>query len=196
MTKTRLKKYNPLQPAFHKIKRTWRSHGFGVHSPFAFRFITCVLREQAPFYSYQAIRKLAKTEKEFRFLTCLFRIACEVRPTDAIIADRDGDIQRRILSMSDSTMKVHLLEKGLNPDSINATLLYIGFFSDESIGNILTAVRKVISRQGAIICLDIPESFNSKLKDMLINGMSFTNGRMTIFISRSDLPRQDFEIDF
>ena len=50
-----------------KIKRyrtAWsrhhRSHGFGIHSPFAFRFVREVLCERLPYYSYEHIEVLRK----------------------------------------------------------------------------------------------------------------------------------------
>lgn len=40
------------------IKRYNRSRGFGIHSPFAFHFITSVLGERSPFYAYELIDSL------------------------------------------------------------------------------------------------------------------------------------------
>ena len=46
-----------------KIKRYYtaldryrRSKGYGIHSPFAFRFVLKVLRERSGYYAYQTIR--------------------------------------------------------------------------------------------------------------------------------------------
>lgn len=39
------------------LARHHRSRGFGIHSPFAFHFVTEVLRERLPYYSYDYIRR-------------------------------------------------------------------------------------------------------------------------------------------
>lgn len=39
-------------------RRYWRSRGFGVHSPFAFYFITNVMRQSYSYYAYESIHYL------------------------------------------------------------------------------------------------------------------------------------------
>ena len=42
------------------IKRYHRSRGFGIHSPFAFKFVLNVLRERLPYYAYEDLKELRK----------------------------------------------------------------------------------------------------------------------------------------
>ena len=50
----RLKRYTSALTRYHK------SNGFGIHSPFAFNFVTKVLRERLPFYCYAELEVLRK----------------------------------------------------------------------------------------------------------------------------------------
>ena len=43
------------------LRRYHRSRGFGIHSPFAFKFVLNVLRERLPYYAYEDFKELRKT---------------------------------------------------------------------------------------------------------------------------------------
>lgn len=47
-----------LRRALTSWSRHHRSRGFGIHSPFAFRFVREVLRERLPYYAYRRINAL------------------------------------------------------------------------------------------------------------------------------------------
>jgi len=64
-----------------RVKMMRVGHGFTVHSPFAYHFITCVLRERLPYYCFRD-EVLTKADRR------LFRVAVYFRPrTVAIIGD-------------------------------------------------------------------------------------------------------------
>lgn len=83
------------------LKRFRKRRGYGVHSPFAFNFLTSVVYEQGSYYAYRELEKLhgGKTCGLTRYrLKCrrlLFRLANYVQPdsiclygcTDRAIAD-------------------------------------------------------------------------------------------------------------
>lgn len=52
---------------FRRYRTAWsrhhRSGGFGVHSPFAFHFVQCVLSERWPYYAYSRIAQWRATAK-------------------------------------------------------------------------------------------------------------------------------------
>ena len=43
-----------------RLARWPKRYGFGVHSPFAYRLITDVIGEHAPYYNYSDLRKQEK----------------------------------------------------------------------------------------------------------------------------------------
>lgn len=65
------------------IARYRHSKGFGVHSPFAFRFITEVLGERCPYYDF---RRLPSAHQRL-----IYRIAARLSPaTFGVVGEADG----------------------------------------------------------------------------------------------------------
>lgn len=64
----------------NNISRWWRGRGFGVHSPFAFKFITATLHCPHAYYAYGAIADEARTQREQEDAERLFRIVLHFRP--------------------------------------------------------------------------------------------------------------------
>ena len=66
--------------------RWWRSMGFGVHSPFAFRFIRAVLRNRRNgYYAYPAIDAAAATRRERLAARRAYRVAAALNPAEVVV---------------------------------------------------------------------------------------------------------------
>lgn len=62
-------------------RREYRSRGFGIHSPFAFRFVREVLKQPCAYYAYSSLDALARKEGvDSCVVRAIFRIALAVRP--------------------------------------------------------------------------------------------------------------------
>ena len=70
-------------------KRFCRSHGFGIHSPFAYNFVVDVIRQRHPYYAYDVLeqmrRQIAPDKPKGELMTLknaklLFRIANHFNP--------------------------------------------------------------------------------------------------------------------
>ena len=73
--------------------------GYGVHSPFAFRFITDVIYEQHPYYTYRELDRrlpLAMRLRRRKGLHLLLRLANHLQP-DTIVLPRDAWWEKRYL---------------------------------------------------------------------------------------------------
>ena len=73
--------------------------GYGVHSPFAFRFITEVIYERHPYYAYAELDKLLPLDMRLRQrkgLHLLLRLANHLQPK-AIVLPRDAWWEKRYL---------------------------------------------------------------------------------------------------
>ncbi len=64
------------------LRRLRTSHGYGVHSPFAYDLITQVLRQRLPYYAYseldRTLPRLARRKR--RYCRLLFRLANRWQP--------------------------------------------------------------------------------------------------------------------
>ncbi len=70
-----------------KLKRYRVSRGFSVHSPFAYYFITRVLREKLPFYCFKA----EVTDRRERVL---FRVVNYLRPSTVAFVGAEDAVAR------------------------------------------------------------------------------------------------------
>lgn len=186
-----LKSLRRRVPGLRRVARMRRSRGFGVHSPFAFRFVTCVLRERGEYYSYEQLRSLAKDKRDFRRLALLFRLVCELHP-DSIISDGIGEDIRKTILLADSRIRLLSVTEWMMDDGSSGKSLYLASMSDCD----TDVAERIFLEEGAMIMPVITAELCERIKKRLISGMTFTNGRICIFVSRRDLPRQDFEVDF
>lgn len=73
--------------------------GYGVHSPFAFRFITDVIYERHPFYAYKELDRALPFPKRFRQrkgLHLMLRLANHLQPS-TILLPKDAWWEKRYL---------------------------------------------------------------------------------------------------
>lgn len=81
------------------LARFRHRRGYGVHSPFAFRFITDVIYEQHPYYAYRDLDRMLPFGMRFRCrkgLHLLLRLANHIQP-DTILLPCDAWWEKRYL---------------------------------------------------------------------------------------------------
>lgn len=87
----------------HLIKsprRTARGRGFGVHSPFAFRFVREALTQPWAYYAYPELDRAAREGGENRAaVRALFRTALFLRPATVTFVGCPGPGARRALEL-------------------------------------------------------------------------------------------------
>lgn len=242
-----------IRTALPRIKR---SHGFGIHSPFAFSFVTKVLMERTPFYAYSDIARIRARAirlaaigrfRHSRVISLknakmVFRIAVNVRPaaifqigtaygvTTAALARADSStpivvatghdvaipgsepvyraitrpFASQISEFADFTeAKVHYLS--LLPDDATPFIVInaVPDSDDEATkAAVITFIREVIEAGGYIIVRNLARPVNSSVwteinsLSELSHGMSFTNGKIGIFVGLHHLPHQSFSLWF
>ena len=91
-----------LRP-FRWLKRFRNRCGYGIHSPFAFQFVTGVIYEKGEYYAYDALENLYRQESnhELRLKDCklLFRLANFAHAKTAYEALGEENTARTALKM-------------------------------------------------------------------------------------------------
>lgn len=87
-TQKKLKEY--LKKSVRKIRHR---KGFGVHSPFAYNFITGVIDEKLPYYAYHRMVNLyKKCDLPFKVATLLFRVVNYFHSRNIVEIGCDGGL--------------------------------------------------------------------------------------------------------
>lgn len=174
---------NPLL----RLRMLRHAGGFGVHSPFAYRFITEVLNQPYAYYAYGRLRSVRER--------LLFRVALALDSTGpegrrhavrriAIYGNRELRQPLR-LALPRAAFTEH------NPDLVVLDARYASEADRAALGCLLEAG----TLQGAVVFGSFP-----RLREVLAAmpaGMTFDNHAGTVVVVPSPaLPRQDFDVSF
>lgn len=164
-----------MSPVLTLLRRLRHSRGFGVHSPFAYRFITEVLRQPCAYYAYDTLG-------DDDTLRTVFRVALHCRPSRAAILSQRPGLAQTISAACPAT---ELTRTAAVADMI-----------------ICDATEAPASLPNApdgryIIFLGRDRTLWRQLLRRMPCGMTFDNRRtMAVAACLTHLPRQDFDIDF
>lgn len=175
------------------------TRGYGVHSPFAFNFITEVLRNTTPYYAYAEIaaseESVKRDNKSFvKWLCLLFRIAMYFECGNLIF-------------MPCATAKYsavnEIIRSNINAVTSRIKLFVVddcGTFSEDECQNLL---KQMESEKEFIVCLNIKgcsPHLMLRMERMLHNrsyGMCFLNKkRILVAALLTHLPKLDYKLYF
>ena len=163
-----------LHRMLSRVRRYRVNHGFGVHSPFAYHFITRVLRETLPYYDFARLNAVSIDERDARML---YRTLVYFNPSRVCVVGKGSDVVKMALpscaivnSPSDADMTVWTASTAADSTlPTDSPLLFVR-------GTRHSGWRNLRSRWPA--------------------GMTFTNGHIGIAVNRHGLPRQDYRLTF
>ena len=124
----------------HRYRTAWsrhhRSHGFGIHSPFAFRFVLDVLRERNPYYAYEEIDLLRKAVVNavgrhlkhprvisFKSAKMLFRLVNYFNPQAILQVGTSYGVSAACMLAVNSRSRLWLYEPHLDRDPVTGRVL-------------------------------------------------------------------------
>lgn len=94
-------KMNMLDNPLVWLRRIRHRCGYGVHSPFAFRFLTDVVYERTPYYAYSTLDEalpLAHSMRRRKGLHLIFRLANWLQPAVAVLPQEAHHTRRYLLA--------------------------------------------------------------------------------------------------
>lgn len=189
-------------PSFLKLtgnplwwQRLRHGRGFGVHSPFAFRFILEVLNERLPYYAYDTIGREVARQADAGDLRLFFRLLVCFRPPAVAVISRSAVRAaefRRVAEMASSRITVSdTLSKG-------CFALFDGVLPPECTdgapegGNAAHAPLSALVLCDGFRPADVAERYAAAAF-----GMSFANrARRFVYAALPHLPRQHFNVRY
>lgn len=171
-----------------RYKRWRHGRGFGIHSPFAYDFITRTLRERMPYYAYERIDAAAHRgdgRLSSRKLRLIFRIAVRFNPSKAaVIGDANAAVVRLALKSARHNMTI--------VDCRDAADLYV-------INDDLTLPYD--DRRKTVYIFPDMKSGGDAACDTLWNGVTHgmrfdSPSSFTVIVTSPTLPKQSFEVKF
>ncbi len=214
-------KLNWLKRTLKAPARIRTGKGFGVHSPFAYTFITRVLRETLPFYAYSTqkcrYRDVSNNSVRHPFLTLkriklLFRTINYFSPDNVLqIGSDNGLVTSAVIDVS-SSVKISRFgcESRFESPAVTDFADIDAAVSDkfpevvivvttDSEANVLSLLTKAIEKESVIIfpCIDHNNEISQLWKDinnLSTYGMTFTNDRYGVIVAKKKLPRQKFSL--
>lgn len=171
-----------MQTFLNRFSRWKHSLGFGIHSPFAYRFITEVLCQHLPYYGYADISRDSR-------IRLLYRLVAAIQPRAvAILADQPALLAGAV-KRADSRIPVLPVAA---PSDCTHTLIV----ADDCDVSPDTYIPSLVAGAHALV-LNATASTHGAIASALPHGMIFFNRHGTIVVaSYRHLPRQDFAVKF
>ena len=150
--------------------RHHRSGGFGIHSPYAYRFVRDVWRQRTLYYAYEGIEELVDTIKD--------STTRAQRSEMDLISDREAKLLFRVTNFFNPG---HILQIGAATGVESVAMLAVNSNSrlhlyDTQLEQNPLAVRVLQSRQGRVECYDdIAMALDEALADNETSTMALVN---------------------
>lgn len=192
-----------------------RSHGFGVHSPFAYHFITKVLREKdAEYYAYAEIAAFCPKARRAGFneifagkdmsipeAHMLFRVLCHFNPSEVIEIGHGHEVTNIILERAVPKAKITMWNPGRDTAITSAEpFILVNLIPNGEADAVAAMVSRCLGKGNAIIVVrnirtsTVSRQLWNSILDGTSFGMGFCDGYTGVFVGRNSLPRQNFDI--
>ena len=162
--------------------RHHRSGGFGIHSPYAYKFVRTVLRERKPYYAYEGIGQLVRTIKEGttrrqrremnlmseREARLLFRVTNHFNPTRILQAGAATGVESITMLTVNGKSRLWLDDPQLVQNALAVRVLQSQLERVKCYDDMAVAADEFLAEQGesmALINVPVDESILYRLLD-------------------------------
>lgn len=175
---------NPLKLICNAVIRYRRTRGFGVHSPFAYGFITQVLGCTYPYYCWPQLEAEVKSAGKMRWrdARAMFRTLNQMNPANVYVCPEDPYDAALIVEMWNGNCEITSVPSG-------SRFLVIG---DES----PCETEDIIAGGKTVFFTSVANPLWHKLLLEMERGQSFTNSVTGIVVCNPKLPLHHFEISY
>ncbi|MCH5345958.1 MAG: hypothetical protein J1E63_02545 [Muribaculaceae bacterium] len=167
-----------IKQLLRKAKARYRAAGHGIHSPFAYRFVTDVMRHRRgyAFYGYSDIEAATTDSRRRRFACLALRVAAAMSPGETIIEGNDTALGVALTGIA---------RRG------NPPLMVVGPDGSPS----TDSVNDVIAAGGTIILAPEHRDFSARMQQLMTAGMSFTTpAGTTVIVANPRLPLSHYTV--
>lgn len=199
-------------------RRYRTSRGFGVHSPFAYDFITKVLRERdASYYSYAEIDSLCArahrgmtlpnmnftaTSFDRQEARMLFRVLCRFNPKEVIEIGGSNEVTRTIIERAVPHTKISRWSRDSHPklDNGNTYFILVNYAIDINSSIMRKYMLEAVNNPNGVVIffrnlqLPVLKRIWSEIAAVASFGMTFHDDLTAIYCAFPNLPRQDYEL--
>lgn len=165
---------------FEALKRWWRSRGFGIHSPSAYRFVREVLCPQSiyGYYAYDTIAEMAAGRESFRELCMLYRVLVDIRPHSVTVLADDACTATAALALPGCTVA-----RELGQSEFAVIAQPVEYPSEEIIWD-------------TVLLLGRGTEMADVVTQSMREGHIFKSPKRTLIMRRARIPLETFELNF
>jgi hypothetical protein len=194
-----LKHYiNQIKKPFIWAVRFRKRRGYGVHSPFAFNFITTVLYQRGQFYNYKLINELPRSRDESkRILKLIFRLVNFIQPKTIVYRSTNSFVPK-VMRWSRSDVQISTSFS----DFARVDLAYLSYQTPmEDLVNEIGTLWPSLHENSMLIIYGIGYSKEMKtlwselIKDEK-SGISFDLYDLGILFFNNSMNKQDYIVNF
>ena len=176
------------------LKRYWRSKGFGIHSPFAYMFVTEIVH--CP-YSYYAYAEIADShakqfdKKKFHDAKLLHRVAARFSINRSVVSEDEDEVIKKTLLLANSGM-----ELATSIQQTNGQIVYISKLEER----LMEKLTMLIESDMVFIFFrglkkdEAMKSWFSRVAEQLVHGVALKDSDLGIIVVNKKMPAMSFDV--
>lgn len=173
------------------ILRYWRGKGFGIHSPFAFSFVTEIAHCKYAYYAYEEIAHYATNATSLHDAKLIHRIIARFHISNVVLHKDAKPIFHVAAKSADSRLQTFSY-----PQTDNHQLFYIDkttIIDEQTLNNSLNGNMNFLLFRGIRRDADLRNLYQ-RLSQKLKNGVILEDTDFALIISNKKMPQMKYDV--